>query len=329
MPESPDSQARELTLRDILTPIWKERKRVAIIAVAVGLVTLGVNFLLPLYYKATAVILPETDKTKLGMMSQFAGLASLAGVNVPSGDVARLYPVMLTSESVLTNVIRHRYASERFKDSVDLIQYFKLDEGSPAKDMDEALKTLKGLMSVSFDNKTSVVTVGLEMREPELAAEVLNTILSELDNLLREKKMSSASEQRKWIESRLVQVEQELREAEERLKGFRERNRRVGDSPQLMLQQERLLRDVQIKGTIDVELKKQAELAKIEEIKQVTTINVLDEARAPVRKEHPKRATNAAIAFLLALLGAGGYFAVKDLYGERIGGFVEGMKARK
>ena len=326
MPEQAAHNPDHLTFRQVFIPIWKERKRVAIISVAIALVTLGANFLLPLYYRASAIILPETDKNKFGGVSQLAGLASLAGVNVSGGEIARLYPVMITSETVLKNVIEKKYATARFKDSVNLIQYFELDEGSAARNYDETLKRLRDLMTVELDLKTSVVRVGLEMREPTLAAEVLNMTIFELDNLLREKKMNSASEQRKWVESRLVQVEEELRAAEERLSNFRERNRRVADSPQLLLQQERLMREVQIKGSIVLELRKQAEIARIEEVKQVTTINVLDEGRPPVRKERPKRATNAAIAFLLAFAVTSGYFAVQALYGEKVREYTRSLR---
>ena len=266
MPQHTPPAATELTFRQISALLWANRKRIVVLSVSVAILTLGINFLLPRYYKANAVILPETEKNKLGMSSQMAGLASIAGVSIPGSDIARLYPVMLTSESVLRGVIERKYASERFKDSVNLIQYFELDDASPAKNFDQALKVLQSLMTVGIDSKTSVVNVSLEMREPQLAADVLNAALAHLDFLLREKKNTSASEQRKWIEERLVHVESELRDAEERLKDFRERNRRISDSPQLVLQQERLLREVQVKGTIDIELRKQAELAKIEEI---------------------------------------------------------------
>jgi len=84
---------------------------------------------MPKYYKADATILPDTDKNRLGSMTSLAGLASLAGVNVSGSDISRLYPVILTSESVLTAIVERRYASEQFKDSVNLIQYMKLDEG--------------------------------------------------------------------------------------------------------------------------------------------------------------------------------------------------------
>jgi uncharacterized protein involved in exopolysaccharide biosynthesis len=163
------------------------------------------------------------------------------------------------------------------------------------------------------------------MPEPRLAADVLNAAISELDLFIREKKSTGATEQRKWIESRLVQVNVELRTAEEALKNFREKNRRVMDSPQLLLEQDRLSREVTVKGSIDVELRKQAELAKIDEIKQVTTINVLDDGREPIRKERPKRATNAFVAFMLALVGTSGYFAVRSIYGAQIRAYIKSL----
>jgi uncharacterized protein involved in exopolysaccharide biosynthesis len=301
---------------------------VLVISLIVGLVTLGVNFLLPQYFKATAIILPDTDKGKMGLSAQLSGLASLAGVSVGGGDVSKLYPVILTSDTVLLAVIDRKYATQRYKDSVDLVQYFDPGESTPEKNMDKALKSLRDLLTVGIDNKTSVVSISLEMREPQLAADVLNAIIGELDRLLREKKSGSASEQRKWIEDRLVQVDRELREAEESLKDFRERNRRVTDSPELLLTQDRLMREVTVKGTIDVELRKQAEIAKIEEIKQVTTINVLDEGRPPVRKERPRRATNAAIAFVLTLLAVGGYYGGRESYGEKIKGMLEELRRK-
>jgi uncharacterized protein involved in exopolysaccharide biosynthesis len=314
------------SLQQILIPVWAQRKRILLVSLAVGLLTLGINFLLPKWYRATAVLLPESDKNKLGAMSQFAGLASLAGVNMSGGDLSRLYPAMLTSESILRCVVERKYRTEHFKDSVTLIQYFELDDPSPRKNMDDALREVKGVIVVTYDAKTSVVSIGLEMPEPQLAADVLNALLAELDMFLRDKKMNNASEQRKWVESRLVQVDEELRDAEERVKDFREKNRRVTDSPSLLMQQERLLRDVQIKSTIAIELRKQAEIAKIEEIKQVTTINILDEGRAPIRKEHPKRGTNALLATTLCFLLMSTWYATGFLYGEKIAGFIRQVR---
>jgi uncharacterized protein involved in exopolysaccharide biosynthesis len=104
-------------------------------------------------------------------------------------------------------------------------------------------------------------------------------------------------------------VEEALKKSEVVLKEFREKNRKVADSPQLMMEQERLARDVQINSTVFIELKKQLEVAKIEEIKNIPIINVLDVARPPVRRSSPARRQTAFSAFFLSLfivLVAGG-----------------------
>ena len=326
MSEHGSTPTSGITLRDALVPVWVARKPVLVISFAAALLTLVVNLLLPNSYRAEATLLPETDRTRAGLTSQFAGLASLAGVNITGGDISRLYPVILTSDTVLRAVIESRYRSLAYSDSVNLIKYYQLDSEPVDRQMDDAVRKLKGALSAAFDTRTSVVTVSLEIGEPQLAADVLNRMLAELDAFLKEKKTGSASEQRKWIESRLTQVKAELRVAEDALRDFRERNRRITDSPQLMLVQERLARDVQVKSTIDVELMKQAELEKIEELKQVSTINVLDEGRAPVKKSGPKRATNTAVAFLLGIAATSGYFAVRQLYGSQLIGFLKSFR---
>ncbi len=321
------STASPRTLPEMLAPVWAERKRILIVSVGVAIVTAIFNFVvLDLTYKATTTLLPETEKGKLGGLSQFSGLAQLAGVSVPNADVSRLYPIILTSETVLIPVIEHTYATRRYPQPVNLITFLEIDEGTPAKDMERALKELRGLITTAYDTKTSTVVITLELEEQQLAADVLNAIVAEVDKFMRLKRINTATEQVRWIKSRLVEVEKELRQAEENLKTFMERNRRVTDSPQLTLEQQRLLREVTVKSTIAIELKKQYELAKIDEIKNISVVNVLDPARPPVKKEHPKRATNTVLAFLFGVAVLGTYYAMKPVWGGKVREFVERVK---
>jgi len=66
-----------------------------------------------------------------------------------------------------------------------------------------------------------------------------------------------------------VEVKADLEKSENTLKEFREKSRRVSDSPQLLLEQGRLTRNVEILQTVFVELNKQLDLAKIDEIQGV------------------------------------------------------------
>ncbi|MGA9115271.1 MAG: Wzz/FepE/Etk N-terminal domain-containing protein, partial [Bacteroidota bacterium] len=314
-PPGPDGGIPRLRLLPFLRALGVAWKRILILSLAAAAVTLGVNFLLPVYYQATTTLLPETEKGKLSALEQFADVAQLAGVKMPGSEVSRLYPIIVRSETILRAVIARTYRSERFAGPVDLIRYFELEEDTPEEEMDEALRTIDRLLGTVHESRSGLVEVTLEMREPGVAADVLNAIVEELDSFMRLKRISNATEQRKWIGVRLTEVEAELREAEERLKKFREENRRVLDSPQLMLEEGRRLREVQVKSTIFVELQKQSELARIDEIKNITIVNVLDAARPPVRKERPRRLLNTALVFGLALVLLSAWEGGRAVYG--------------
>jgi uncharacterized protein involved in exopolysaccharide biosynthesis len=308
-----------LTLQEVFSILWPKRRVVLLVAAIVGLLTLVLNFfVLPLTYLSTATILPDIDKNKVAAMGQLQNLASLAGLVGGTSDVSRLYPMIAVSEAVLTGVITQRYKTMSTRDSVDLIQYMHLDEGTPEKNMDEALKRLRKSMTVTNDSRTNIVTLQVELTEPQLAADVLNAVIAHIDAFMRLKRTTSASEQGRWVDERLHQVERELRVAEEALKNFREKNRRVADSPELLLQQERFVREVTVKSTITIELKKQLELARIEEIRNTPVVNILDSGRAPVRKEHPSRATNTLLAFVLTAVACAAYFVLNEKYGARM-----------
>jgi uncharacterized protein involved in exopolysaccharide biosynthesis len=298
----------------MLEALWVERRLILGGSLLAAVVVLLVSLLFPRFYRSTATILPELDKNKFAGMAQLQGLANLAGLTAGSTDLSRLYPAIATSDVVLRSVILQRYRTAAFTDSVDLIRYFGLDEGSDEKNMYEALKRIRNLLGVSNDTKTSIVTLWVEMREPQLAADVLNAVIRQVDAFMRLKRTTSASEQARWIGERLAQVEPELRQAEEALRDFREKNRRVSDSPDLLLRQERLIREVTIRSTIAVELKKQLELAKIEEIRNVPIVNVLDAGVAPVRKERPHYGINTMVAFAVALVLLGVYVVRGRLY---------------
>jgi uncharacterized protein involved in exopolysaccharide biosynthesis len=230
----------------------------------------------------------------------------------------KLYPTIIKSESVLKNVIYVKYKTKESPDSINLIQYWEIKDKSPQRDYEVALLGLRTALDVSMDLKTSVLTLSIETKEPQLSADIVNTVVHSLDEFIRTKRITNASEQRKWIEERLVEVKADLSRAENNLKDFRERNRVVSGSPQLLLDQERLAREVQINSTMYIELKKQYEIVKIEEIKNIPIINVMDYARPAAKKDKPKKATITMVAFMLALVGSASYRIIEEMYGRNI-----------
>ena len=149
---------------------------------------------------------------------------------------------------------------------------------------------------------TKILTVTVKMPEPKLSADVVNNIAESLDNYIRTKRKSYASEQRDYIEKRLRQVKDSLTIAENTLKDFSEQNRMVMQSPELMLQQARLARNVQIIGAVFIELSKQLEIAKIDEVKDTPVLNIKELAKDPILKAGPKRLISLVIIITLSAL---------------------------
>jgi len=283
--------------------IWRKRRLIFGISIGVAIVVAIVNFfVLWPYYRATGTLLPETDKGKLASVGSLANLAELAGVSAGgTGAMARLYPAILESETVLRPVIFREYPNSRYGKPVNMLDYFQITGDSLGERFDKCIKLVRSLIEVTVDPRTNLLTITVEMPERQFAIDVLNAIVAQTDDFMRHKQSTSASEQARWIAARIDSVENELGGAEDRLKTFRERNRLISDSPDLALQLERLGRDVQVKSVVYLELKKQYELAKIDEVKSVSIVNVLDPGTAPVKKERPRRMLNIALGFLGAM----------------------------
>jgi uncharacterized protein involved in exopolysaccharide biosynthesis len=157
-------------------------------------------------------------------------------------------------------------------------------------------------MDISIDRMTKILTLTLTMPEAKLSADVVNNLAESLDKYVRTKRKSYASEQRIYIEKRLDQLRDSLSLAEEKLKNFREQNRLVLQSPTLLLEQGRRMREVEILNAVYVELNKQLEIAKIEEIKDAPVLNIKEFARDPIIKAGPKRITTFLLLMFISIL---------------------------
>ncbi len=312
----------------LLGAVWSNRKMIILVVTVSTLLSVGVSFILPESFLATTVILPEGDKSKMSSLGGLSDLASLAGVNVGGdGSLIKLYPTIIKSEAVLKNVLYKKYQTKKFPQPVNLVEYWEIVAKTPELQYEIGLNSLREILQVIMDAKTLVITMSISMPEPQLAADILNGTTAELNNFLLDKKTTSAGNQRKFVEDRLVEVKQDLTEAENALKEFREKNKQVL-SPRLMLDQERLIRDVQINGVVYTELRKQFELVKIEEVKNIPVINVLDPARAPATRDKPRKTSIVLSAFFLSILFAVIFSVFQHQYGRQISAFVTNLRPK-
>jgi uncharacterized protein involved in exopolysaccharide biosynthesis len=281
---------------------WRNGVRILVPSLVVTAVVAVLLLIQPGVYVATATILPDVQVLsalqKAGGVKELALAATLdLGITSPS----QLYPAIITSEHLLHSVIYHEFDAGR-EGQKTLLELWEPGGGDERVRYEQILKKLRnGVIDVSVDRRTYITVLQVTTENPPLSAQIANVITHELDLFAREFRQKAAGEQREWIEKRLVEVHGDLSSAEERLKDFREANRRILDSPQLLLEQSRLAREVELQSTVYIELTKQLELAKIEEMKNIPVVQVLDEARVPTERAGPARRVLAATVFLVCL----------------------------
>ena len=113
--------------------------------------------------------------------------------------------------------------------------------------------------------------------------------------------MNKMSKTRQFIEERIYDTEKMLNLAEESLKDFRKQNRRIQNSPSLLLEQQRLEREVTVLIGVYTTLKQQLETFKIEEIRESDYINVIDPPSIPLSRFKPKKKIAVISAAILGL----------------------------
>ena len=307
-------------LRPYILKLWCKRKILLIINMVVLIITLlYILFRVKLYYESTVTILPEYG-SKSNMLSQLSGLAALAGVRVGEVSATEIYQNLLQSESVIGPVIYDRYLTKEYPDSVNLIQYFKVKTEDPNPEIQERKRFLevndlltKGLISTDIDRMTKILLVKVTMPEAQLSADVVNKLVASLDQYIRTKRKSYAGEQRYYLEKRVEQIKDSLSIYENKLRDFREQNKMITQSPNLLLEQGRLMRNVEIQQNVYIELTKQLELAKIDEIKDAPILNIKENAQNPIKKAGPKRLYMLILTLFFSALASGTYFLLEDI----------------
>lgn len=314
---------------EILSPILAERRRILWFTALITLMTLFINFfVLSPYYRASVVLLPDTESGSLSFAGQFSEIARFADLSGISTEIVRLYPAIAASNTVLERVVQKEFKAKDSDAGVNLIQFFEFGDEEAEEGLFRAVEELRSFLSHEYDSKTNLLTFTLEMTDPVMAADVLNAVIEDLDRFMRSGRATNASERVGWIEERLEHVKDSLTIAEEALRAFRARNRSVSNSPDLLLQQERLRRDVELASTVYIELSRQLELARLEEVNSSPVLHILDSAVPPFRKVGPRRLLNTLAMMILTIVVSSVYYVSRARYGTELSEFLQRVRSK-
>lgn len=272
---------------------------------AIGCAIMAAAFSLMIHNKYTAAasaLPPNNDYRPNGILSlaEYAPGLDLGGLAGENRSPSLIYPEILQSRTLYDEILGKDYSFLEDGQTVNQNLYEYLEEDNP----DRACKALEKIMSVDYDKKTGIVKVSVTTGSPELSSQIANYTMERLDEFNKNKRKSGAALKHQFIEKRLLETKKELADAEEELRDFRKNNRNYlqTSDPQILMEHERLFREVNVKAQVYQMLAQEKEMAAIQEKKETPVVQFLDTASPPTVKSKPSRRNITIIGFLTGLL---------------------------
>jgi len=311
--------------------IWKEKIWVVLITLVFALG--GVYYALTAReeFVSTGKILPEYQ-SKAGGLSQFAGLASLAGVDLSSAagggsDAVRpdLYPDVLKSTPFFLELLKIKV---RTKDNKEMLfsqfyDNFVLDNKIEEKNTkinfptsnqyiavsyqtENNLKDLRERIGAVIDKKTGLITVTVKLPDPVVATIITDYGMNFLTNYITNYRTEKSKRDLNFLAERLDAAKG---------KYFNNQAKKAQYSDQYQLsmmklqaadlQRERIESEYKLSSSFYNTLLQKYEEAKLKVQQETPVIKVLEPPVVPNKRSEPKRAIIVLIATFL-----GGIFGV-------------------
>jgi uncharacterized protein involved in exopolysaccharide biosynthesis len=119
-----------------------------------------------------------------------------------------------------------------------------------------------------------------------------------------------------FIENRVTEAQQELAAAEGRLRVFYDQNRQWRTSANLMIEEGRLSRQVDVASDLYLTLRREFEMARIAEVNDGPQITIVDSAISPRKKQWPRYGVTLIVASLIGVLAGLFAAAAAALYAD-------------
>jgi uncharacterized protein involved in exopolysaccharide biosynthesis len=282
--------ADEVPVVGLVTVLVRRRWLVMFAWFAAALVAILVVVVRGRTYVASAEFAPQSPRAG---GSRLAGLAAQLGVDVGlpvSGEPLQFYAALLQSRELLesTSLAEYRVIvgpgvqDSLFGTLLDLLRVRGSDERDRSRN---GVKRLSSNLTVDIDPRANIVTVKVTQPWPGLAEQVNRRVLDLVNDFNLKRRQSEAGAERRFVEGRMSEAQQELREAEDAYGRFLEANRLYQSSPQLVFQGSRLQRKVDLLQGVYATLAQAYEQARIEEVRNTPVITIVDSPEGSARPQ--------------------------------------------
>lgn len=226
------------TLWLFLETLGRRRGFVLSFIVITTLLVVGICFLLPDEYDASALLLPPQEQSSQ-MLSRADSKEGLSGMDLGS---------MSTSADVLVKILASRTIADRIIDRFGLMERYGKDNYIDAHlvlmDQSKIVSTAEGL-----------IFIGITDYDAQMSADIANAFVDELYRISEEIVSFGARQKMAFFGERLKTVNEDLAKAREKLESFQSKNRAVDLEEQSKMVMEQAIELRIALSEVDIELK--------------------------------------------------------------------------
>ena len=222
----------EIDFRELFHVLWDKIFYIGAITSIFSLISIIYALMLPNIYESKALMMPvEEDQGMSGMLGQYSGMASLAGISLPSDSgskaqeaIARIRTLEFFTNDFLPYIkLENLMAVKKWNQASNTLIYdasdFNSESGqwlrkvSPPKSdipsSQEAYKEYKAIMSLNEDKKTRFVTLSIEHKSPFIAQQWVEIIMDQLDQVMRNQDKQTAMKSIEYLNTLALTVNYE------------------------------------------------------------------------------------------------------------------------
>ena len=219
----------EIDLKELFMVLWGGKWLISGVTGLAAVISVVVALSLPNIYTASALLAPaESSGGGLsGLMKQYGGLASLAGVSIPGGEEgsrAQLGMQLMKSRAFIGDFVERRdilpelmaveawdagsgdiiFDPEAY-DSASKTWVRDVEPPKVAKpSAQEAHKAFAEVLGVSEDKQTGYVTVSIDHQSPVVAAQWVNWLVEDVNAAVKAQDVSEAEKSIEYLKQQVA-----------------------------------------------------------------------------------------------------------------------------
>ncbi|MDB2318927.1 Wzz/FepE/Etk N-terminal domain-containing protein [Gammaproteobacteria bacterium] len=230
MPVNNDNEFHEdeLDLEEFFRALWINKSIFIGIISAFSIISIVFSLFLTNIYTATSLLSPSSSTNSSSPLSQYGGLASMAGISLsdPSSGVSktnialslikskRLLQRLIDDYNILPDLMAAKswdkknnaliYDSSIYNSSKEIWISGLTTPQKSIPSIHQAFKVYEQIVSVSQDNKSGIITLRVQHMSPKVAAQLSKLIVSTVNSIVAEMDIQDYQASISYLEDQLT-----------------------------------------------------------------------------------------------------------------------------